>query len=138
MLVKMKDLEPWSGELLETLTDAATVTYEDGRVDSIKVEPYPVTRRLPPNVEVMWTKADLLAYGLLRVVPAVPPIGKRFVGAPKYVRDGDVAREVYEVEDVPPPPDTVTISANEHERLVADAEKWRTAATAARDGEEKT
>lgn len=129
MLVKLNSetgaVEPWRGEPLEVTVNDATVTYEDGRVSTIKVAPYAVTRRLPPNVETMWTREELLAYGLLRVVPATLPDGKRFVGEARYVRDGDVAREAREVEDLPPPPDTVTITVDEHEKLVSDAEKWR-------------
>ena len=121
-----KTITRWNGESLPTLTDVAHLHFEDGRPPlETKVEPYLVERKLPPNVEIMWTKEELLAYGLLRVIPAVPPEGKQFVGEPRYVRDGDVVREMCEVEDVPPPPTTVTISVDEHQRLVTDAEKWR-------------
>lgn len=125
ILVETDAVEPWRSEPLQTRIDTATVTYEDGRAETIKVEPYVVTRKLPSNVETMWTREELLAYGLLRVVPATLPDGKQFVGEVRYVRDGDVAREVREVEDLPPSPDTVTITVDEHEKLVADAEKWR-------------
>jgi len=123
-------VEPWRGEPLQTTTDAATLTREDGTVEQVKVAPYVVTRKVPLNVETMWTKDELLAYGLLRVVPATAPAGKQFVGAPRYERDGDVAREVRYLEDLPPPPATVTITVEEHERLVEDAERWRMAAPA--------
>lgn len=128
MLVKFDKagvLEPWRGEPLQTTTSLATLVREDGTQEQVEVEPYAVTRKLPTNVEIMWTKEELLAYGLLRVIPAVAPEGKQFVGEVRYERDGDVVRQVRDLEDVPPPPDTVTISVDEHERLVADADKWR-------------
>lgn len=129
MLVKLNAetgaVEPWRGEPLQTTTSLATLVREDGTQEQVEVEPYAVTRKLPINVEIMWTKEELLAYGLLRVVPAVAPEGKQFVGDVRYRRDGDVAREVRDLEDAPPPPDTVTIAVEEHDRLVADAEKWR-------------
>lgn len=129
MLVKFDEagnIEPWRGEPLQTTTTLATLVREDGTQEQVEVEPYAVTRKLPLNVEIMWTKEELLACGLLRVVPAVAPEGKQFVGEVRYRRDGDVVREVRDLEDVPPPPDTVTISVEEHTRLVESAEKWRT------------
>ena len=128
-------LTPWRGEPLQTWIDTATVTYEDNRPpEQLKVERYLVTRKLPPNVEIMWTKEDLLAHGLIRVVPAAIPAGKHFVGEPRYERDGDVVREVRDLEDDPPLPETVTISKEEHDTLVADAENWRLRDTEARSG----
>lgn len=133
------ELTPWNGEAIPTWTDLAYLHFEDGRPpQETKVEPYLVTRKLPPNVEIMWTKEELLAYGLLRVVPAVAPAGKQFVGDARYVRDGDVVREFREVEDVPPAPEEVTISKVEHDALVADAERWRVRESSQQPAAEET
>lgn len=118
-------LVPWNGEPLPTWIKTAVLTFEDGRTHEVEVERYVVVRKLPPNVETMWTREALLEYGLLRVVPAVAPAGKHFVGEPRYEREGDIVREVRDLEDDPPLPETVTISKEEHDSLVADAENWR-------------
>ena len=127
MLARVDTLEPWRGEPLQVTIDTATVTFEDGRPpQELKVEPYVVTRKFPINIGEMWTREDLLAVGLLRVVEATPPAGKQFApGEPTYARDGDVVRETRPLEDIPPPIEEVTISKFEHDRLVADAESWR-------------
>jgi hypothetical protein len=128
MLARADTLEPWRGEPLQVTIDTATVTFEDGRPpQELKVEPYAVTRKYPLNIGEMWTREDLLAVGLIRVILATPPAGKQFApGEPTYARDGDVAREVRPIEDIPPPRETVTIEKTEHDKLVADAESWRT------------
>lgn len=131
MLVRADTLKRWDGEPLQVMIDTATVTFEDGRQpEELKVEPYAVTRKYPSNIGEMWTREELLAIGLLRVIPATVPEGKRFAGEARYVRDGDVVRQEYDLEDLPPPPETVTISVEEHVRLVEDSDNWRAYKTA--------
>ena len=125
MLVNKNTLERWNGEPLPTMVTAASIRYRDGRVEEIEVPPYSMLVKYPATIEFLWSDAELDAIGLVRAFPATLPDGMQFVGEPSFVRDGDVVREVREVEALPPPPDTVTISREEHERLVADAESWR-------------
>jgi hypothetical protein len=126
MLVNKSTLQAWNGEPLGTIVTAASVHYRDGRVEEIAVAPYLMLVKYPASIEYLWNDADLDAIGLVRAVPATLADGMQFVGEPRFERDGEVVREVRDVEPLPPPPDTVTITREEHDRLVAEAEKWRT------------
>lgn len=81
-----------------------------------------------------WTDDELRDRGLFRAVPFVAPEGKGAAGLPRYERDGDVVREIYDVTDLaeaPPavsawPPDVViaairSIDAERAEAILAGA-----------------
>lgn len=50
--------------------------------------------------EGVWTDEDLRRHGLTKAEPFVVPEGKVKVGEPRYEK----GKEVYDVEDAPPPP----------------------------------
>ena len=125
MLVNIKTLEPWRGEKLMTEMTRASLRFEDGRVEIVDVDPYLVAVRYPLNIEQLWADVDLAKIGLARVIPATCPEGMQFVGDVRYERDGKGVRAVRDVEPLPPLPETVTITREEHDRLVEAAEQWR-------------
>ena len=125
MLVKADTLERWQGEPLDVTIDTANLVFEDGRSEVKSVQPYVVKRKFPINIEALWGPDELLAIGLSRVIRCVVPEGYELDGVPTLKREGNVVREWCQFKKLPPPPAEVTISVEEHQRLVADAEKWR-------------
>jgi len=53
----------------------------------------------------IWTDADLAKYGVEVAETFTVPEGKRTVGSERFEHDGKVVRQVFEVEDIPPPPE---------------------------------
>ena len=58
--------------------------------------------RHPRNIENIWSKEDLSAVGLHRIIPFVLPAGKRKISGPSYTIVDDMAVESYVIEDIPP------------------------------------
>lgn len=56
----------------------------------------------------MWTLEEVQAVGGRIAVPFEIPEGKRAIGSPSYVETDGVVRQVYQVEDIPPPPEPPT------------------------------
>jgi hypothetical protein len=104
MLVRLDTLEPWRGEKLRQTFTTANLHYADGRVEEALVDPYEVEVRHPPNIEDLWPADRLAGIGLVKPVAFAPLQGKVAVGAPRYERDGDQVREIYDVADAPTPP----------------------------------
>jgi hypothetical protein len=103
----------WHGDE-DVAVDVATLTahYHDGRIEELACDPYPVTKRLNGDTlarlaaDGVWTLGELAdAGGAIAVLFNVPD-GKRAVGGPFYVEDKGTLRQVYEIEDIPPPPST--------------------------------
>jgi hypothetical protein len=127
---KLKDgigYERVAGEIdAERIVDTAILTYHDGRRTEIDVDPYPVTERLDVGkvdrlaADGTWGDDELGAYGLAVASPFVVPEGKRAIGEPAYIAapDGTVA-EVFEVEDLPPPPPDLTVDEKVDAMLAA-------------------
>lgn len=95
---------------LSRLVATRSVTYQDGRTEEEPCAPYPVPFTLDMGrvarllAEGTWTAADLAPYGLVEAQPFVVPEGKQIAGASSYVEADGVVSEVFEVEDMPPPP----------------------------------
>lgn len=106
---------------LTRMASTRAVTYQDGRTEEEACEPYPVPVVLDLNrvrqflADGTWTEADIAPFGLVEAEPFEVPEGKQAIGAPSYVEADGVVCEVYELEDLPPPPAPPTAE----ERLAA-------------------
>ena len=100
--------------VLRRAVATCVVSYADGRVDhEVPCEPYPVEETIDPRKvrrlveDGVWGEAELQAYGLKMAVPFEVPVGKIATGAARFVEDGDMILEQYDLEDEPlpePPP----------------------------------
>lgn len=56
-----------------------------------------------------WGAADLVAAGLAAAVPFAAPEGKQRIGAERFEEVAGEPRQVFDVEDIPPPPEPETV-----------------------------
>lgn len=96
-----------------TVTQTAnvyTALYADGRSVDMPCDPYPVTvSRNGDQVrsfydQGIWALTEIEALGAKIAVPFVVPEGKQIVGEPTYEEANGVVSQIYQVEDIPPPP----------------------------------
>lgn len=98
----------WNGvnEPFKQVSTTATLSYGDGRQESIEVPPYEIDVVLSASaVAALFQPEKLASFGLARVVPFTVPDGKRRVGERRFEETetpGWVA-EMFDVEDMPPP-----------------------------------
>ena len=100
--------------VLRRAVATCVISYADGRVDhEVPCEPYPVEETIDPRKvrrlleDGVWGEAELQAYGLKVAVPFEAPAGKIATGAARFVEDGDMILEQYDLTDEPlpePPP----------------------------------
>lgn len=76
----------WTGERVPRASDGALVS-------------------VPLSVENVWSDGELSLYNLFRVELFVVPDGKQTIGEPWYERTNAHVRQLFNVEDIPPPSD---------------------------------
>ena len=104
--------QPLTGTVVLTrMVDTFTARFADGREEARDCDPYPVEtaplaagRIVALVAEGVWGTEELAAYGLKVAEPFVAPEGKQRAGASLYVEKKGTVVEVYDVEDIPPPP----------------------------------
>jgi hypothetical protein len=120
-LIRIDTLKPWNGEPLLHRTKSAQLHRRDGTVEDVEVKEYSFEVRHPSNIGEVWTDEELLAAGLVRPEPFVLPEGKQIVGDAFYVMKKGIVKEVFPVQDIPPPP------APEPEKLLTPIERLQKA-----------
>ena len=112
--------------VLQREVTTCVVSYADGRVEhDVPCQPYPVEETIDPRKvrrllgEGIWGEAELQAYGLKVAVPFTPQAGTFATGVARFVEDGDIIREEYDIADepLPEPPPT---AEQRVDRMLAD------------------
>jgi hypothetical protein len=113
---KINDVwQEWQGSSIVTqMVGTYTAVYGDGRQVETPCDPYPVEIQMNGDSlrgfydQGIWTLEEVEAVGGRIAVPFEVPEGKQAVGSPSYVETEGVVRQVYQVEDIPPPPELPT------------------------------
>lgn len=95
----------WRGvnETFAETVDTATLSYADGRQESVKVDPYTIEVRLSDRAIEGWPEERLRAFGLARPVPFTLPEGRRRIGTRWFEEIAGAVHEMFETEALPPP-----------------------------------
>lgn len=107
--------QEWHGSSIVTqMVGTYTAVYGDGRQVETPCDPYPVEIQMNGDSlrgfydQGIWTLEEVEAVGGKIAVPFEVPDGKQTVGAPSYVETDGAIQQVYEVEDIPAPPEPPT------------------------------
>lgn len=110
---KINDVwQEWHGSSIVTqMVGTYTAVYGDGRQVETPCDPYPVEIQMNGDSlrgfydQGLWTLEEVGAVGGKIAVAFEVPEGKQIVGVPSYVEADGVVRQVYEIQDIPPPPE---------------------------------
>ncbi|CDX39904.1 hypothetical protein MPLSOD_40242 [Mesorhizobium sp. SOD10] len=102
----------WHGSLVvQQVVGSYTAVYGDGRQIETPCDPYPIDVQMNgDNIRGLydsgiWSVAEIEAVGGRIALPFEVPEGKQAVGSPTYVEIDGVVQQVYDIEDIPPPPE---------------------------------
>ena len=103
--------QEWHGSsTVIQMVSVYTAVYGDGRQVETPCDPYPVEIQMNGDSLVgfhdqgIWSLEEVEAVGGKIAVPFEVPEGKQPAGAPTYMETDGVVQQVFEVEDIPPPP----------------------------------
>lgn len=106
----------WRGDAeIQQMVSTFVAQYADGRSTETPCDPYPISVRLNGDNVVrfydqgIWSLEEVQAVGGALAEPFQVPEGKQTVGAPTYVVADGTVKQVYEIEDIPPPPLPLTV-----------------------------
>jgi len=118
--------QEWHGSSIAIqMVGTYTAVYGDGRQVETPCDPYPVEIQMNGDNlrgfydQGIWTLQEVENVGGRIAVAFSVPEGKQTVGAPSYVETDGVIQQVYEVEDIPPPPPAPTASEKVADMLSA-------------------
>jgi hypothetical protein len=112
--------------VLRRAVATCVISYADGRVDhDVPCAPYPVEEAIDPRKllrlfeDGIWGEPELQEYGLKVAVPFEAPTGKIATGAARFIEDGDMILDQYDLKDepLPEPPPT---AEQRVDRMLAD------------------
>lgn len=107
--------QEWHGSSIVTqMVSTYTAVYGDGRQVETPCDPYPVEIQMNGDSllgfydQGIWTLEEVEAVGGKIAVPFDVPEGKQTVGAASYEETDGIVNQLYQVEDIPPPPEPPT------------------------------
>lgn len=116
IVCKIDDVwQEWHGyRTAQKIVSTYSAVYGDGRQVETPCDPYPVEVQIDGDRlqqiydQGIWSLEEVEAVGAKVAVLFEVPEGKQTVGAPSYVETGGAVRQLYQVEDIPTPPEPPT------------------------------
>jgi len=116
IVCKIDDVwQEWHGyRTVQKMVSTYNAVYGDGRQVEMPCDPYPVEVQIDGDRlqqiydQGIWSLEEVEAVGAKVAVPFTVPEGKQTVGPPSYEEAAGVVSQVYQVEDIPPPPEPPT------------------------------
>ncbi|TGP49716.1 hypothetical protein EN873_27630 [bacterium M00.F.Ca.ET.230.01.1.1] len=103
--------QEWHGyRTVQKMVSTYTAVYGDGRQVETACDPYPVEVQIDGDRlqqiydQGTWSLEEVEAVGAKVALPFAAPEGKQTFGSPSYVEADETVQQVYQVEDIPPPP----------------------------------
>lgn len=104
--------QEWHGHrTVPKMVAVYTAVYSDGRKVETPCEPYPVEVQIDGDRlrqlydQGIWSLEEVEAVGAKVAVPFSVSEGRQAVGKPSYVETEGFIQRVYDVQDIPPPPE---------------------------------